>query len=83
MYLIKDNKTNRYYKTKWSIKKDTLKSLHSLPFIKSNTLTEEETMSLTLCCEKFPHIEEVARFDGRRKGWMKDCEWFTWLCVIN
>lgn len=83
MYLIKNYKTNKYYKTKYDITDDKLCHLHSLPFIKSGTLTEDETFSKRKCLDRFPQIEVVCRFDGRVRDWKHYCEWFTWLCVIE
>lgn len=83
MYLIKDYRTDKYYKTKYSIVGDKLCSLHSLPFIKAGVMTEEESRSSRLCTDKFPFIEEVMRFDARRNTWMRDCEWFSWLVTIE
>lgn len=82
MFLIKDYKTNKYYKTKYDITDDKLCQLHGLPFIKSGVLSETECASQRKCLDRFPQIEVVCRFDGRVHGWMRDCEWFTWLCVI-
>ena len=82
MFLIKNYRTNKYYKTKYDITKDKLCQLHSLPFIKSGLLTEQECFSSRLAIDKFSEIEVVCRFDGRVRDWKRDCEWFTWLCVI-
>lgn len=83
MWLIKNYKTGKYYKTKYLIDDDKLCHLHSLPFVKSGVLTEEESRSSRLCTDKWPQIELVGRFDGRRNTWMRDCDWFTWLIVID
>lgn len=83
MYLIKNNKTGKCYKTKYSIVNDRLSHLHSHPFVKAGVLTEVETISPRLCTDKFPQIEQVCKFDGRVRTWMRDCEWFTWLVVID
>lgn len=83
MWLIKNHKTGKFYKTKFRIEDDTLSHLHSLPFIKSGALTEVETLSPTRCLEKWSFIEVVMKFDGRVRDWKRDCEWFTWLVVID
>lgn len=82
MFLIKNYKANKYYKTKYDITKDKLCQLHGLPFIKSGILTEDECVSERKCLDRFPQIGVVCRFDGRVRDWKYDCEWFTWLCVI-
>jgi hypothetical protein len=73
MWLIKNYKTNKYYKTKYDITNDKLCQLHSLPFIKSGILTENECVSERKCLDRFPQIEVVMHFDGRRNTWMRDC----------
>lgn len=83
MWLIKNHKTGKYYKTKYRIANDTLRMLHSLPFIKAGIMTDEESLSRRKCVDKWNFIEEVMHFDGRRNTWMRDCEWFTWLVVIS
>ena len=83
MFLVKNYKTGRYYKTKYDITNDILRQLHSLPFIKAGVMTEAESFTYTKCLEKWSFIEVVMRFDGRRNTWMRDCKWFTWLCVIE
>lgn len=83
MWLIKNYKTNKYYKTKYDITNDTLRSLHSLPFIKAGVMTEAESFTNTKCLDRFPQIEVVCRFDGRVRDWKRDCEWFTWLIVTE
>lgn len=83
MWLIKNYKTGKYYKTKYPIDDDRLRSLHSLPFVKSCVLTEEESRSSRLCTDKWPFIESICRFDGRVRDWKHDCDWFTWLVVID
>ena len=82
MFLIKNYKANKYYKTKYDITNDKLCQLHGLPFIKSGKLTEDECVSERKCLDRFPQIGVVCRFDGRVRDWKYDCEWFTWLCVI-
>ena len=83
MWLIKNHKTGKYYKTKYLIDNDKLCHLHGLPFVKSGVLTEEESRSSRLCTDKWPQIELVGRFDGRVRDWKHDCDWFTWLVVID
>lgn len=83
MWLIKNCKTGRYYKCKFDIVNDTLYSLHSLPFIKAGVMTEAESFTNTKCLEKWPFIEVIMRFDGRRNTWMRDCDYFTWLIVTD
>ena len=83
MYLIKNYKTGKFYKTKYHIEKDRLCTLHGFPFVKSGVLTEVETLSPMPCMEKFPEIEVICKFDGRVHNWMRDCEWFTWLVVLE
>lgn len=83
MWLIKNYKTNKYYKTSLDITNDKLCQLHSLPFIKAGVMTEAERLTCTKCLEKWPFIEVIMRFDGRRNTWMRDCGYFTWLVVIE
>ena len=83
MWLIKDNRTGRFYKTKHSIADDRLCGLHGQPFIKAGVMSEEESLSSVLCTDKWPQIEQVTLFDGRVRSWMRDCDWFTWLVVIQ
>lgn len=83
MWLIKNYKTNKYYKTRYDITNDTLHSLHSLPFIKAGAITEVESHTNTKCLEKWSFIEVIMRFDGRRNTWMRDCDYFTWLIVTE
>jgi len=82
MWLIKNNKTGEYYKTQFRIHDDTLRSLHSFPFVSNGAMTEEESRSDVKCLDKWPFIEIVTQFDGRRNTWMRDCAWFTWLFVL-
>lgn len=83
MWLIKNYETNKYYKTRHDITNDKLCQLHSLPFIKSGVLTEDEAVSEEKCLDRFPQIEVICRFDGRVRNWMCHCEWFTWLIVTE
>ena len=83
MWLIKDYKTGRYYKTRHSIENDRLCSLNPSPFIKSGAMAEDERGSERKCTDKWNSIETVCRFDGRMDTWMRDCEWFTWLIVTE
>ena len=83
MWLIKNYKTNKYYKTKFDISNDTLRSLHSVPFIKAGAMTESESYTSIKCLDKWPFIEIILRFDGRRNTWMRDCEYFSWLVVTE
>ena len=83
MWLIKNYKTGRYYKCKYDIVNDTLRSLHGLPFIKAGVMTEAESFTNTKCLEKWSFIDVIMRFDGRRNTWMRDCDYFTWLIVTE
>ena len=83
MWLIKNYKTGKYYKTKFDISYDTLRSLNSVPFIKAGVMTEAESFSNVKCLDKWGFIEVVGRFDGRRNTWMRHCEYFSWLIVID
>jgi len=83
MFLVKNNKTGKYYKTKYDITDDRLFHLHSRPFVKSGVLSEKECTSERKCLDRFPQIEVVCWFDGRVHDWKRDCEWFTWGCVIE
>lgn len=83
MWLIKDIRTNKFYKTKFDISDDRLRSLHSFPFIKSGVLTEDECWSDRLCLDRFNFIKIVMRFDGRVRDWKYDCPYFTWRIVIE
>lgn len=83
MWLIKNHKSGKYYKTKYRIDNDKLCHLHSFPFVKAGVLTEVESRSSRLCTDKWSQIEQVTKFDGRVHNWMRDCEWFTWLVVID
>lgn len=83
MWLIKNHKSGKYYKTKYRIDKDKLCQLHSFPFVKTGAMTEDESRSSRLCTDKWPHIEQITAFDGRVHTWMRDCEWFTWLVTIE
>jgi hypothetical protein len=46
-------------------------------------MTEDESRSDVKCLDKWPFIEIVTQFDGRRNTWMRDCDWFTWLVVLE
>lgn len=81
MQLIKDNRTNRIYKTKYPIGNDTLRQLHQLPFIKAGAITEAEDLGRR-CIDKWPFIEIIGNVDGRRKG-PKNHPWFTWSIVLD
>jgi hypothetical protein len=83
MWLIKNHKTGKYYKTTLRIHDDKLRSLHSFPFVKAGAMTEDESRSDVKCLDKWPFIEIVTQFDGRRYTWMRDCDWFTWLVVLE
>ena len=83
MWLIKNYKTGRYYKTNFYIVNDTLRELNAVPFIKAGVMTEAESFTNTKCLDKWPFIEVIMRFDGRVRDWKSNCEWFTWLIVTE
>ena len=83
MWLIKNHRTGKFYKTKYDISDDTIRQLHSLPFIKAGAITEDEEYSDRTCLDKWPFIEVIMKFDGRVRDWKHNCEWFTWLVVID
>ena len=81
MYIITDLRTKKQYRTPYSIKEDTLRMLHALPFIKAKELTEEETTTNTLCTDKWNFITQF-KADGRTKQYKK-LPYFTWLIVLD
>lgn len=81
MQLIKDNRTNRIYKTKYPIEGDTLRTLHQHPFVKAGAITGGEDLTRR-CLDKWTFIEVVGNIDGRRKG-AKEHPWFTWTIVLD
>lgn len=81
MQLIKDNRTNRIYKTTHPIDNDTLRMLHQLPFVKAGAIVETEDLTRR-CLDKWTFIEVIGNVDGRRKG-AKSHHWFTWSIVLD
>lgn len=82
MWLIKNDKTGKVYKTMFSLKNDRLCNLHGYAFTSAGVLTEAETLSNERCLDKFPYIKVIKRIDGRCKAY-KTTPWFTWLCVLE
>ena len=82
MYLIKDDRTGRTYKTRFSIENDCLRSLFTLAFIKAGVLTEEESYKTIKCVDKWPFIKVAGTIDGRTKA-AKNLDWFTWRIIFE
>ena len=82
MWLVKNNRTGKVYKTKYDLETDKLKHLYGRPFIKGGVMSVSETLSEVKCLDKFPFIEVLGKVDGRTKG-AREHDWFTWLCVLD
>ena len=82
MWLIKDKRTNRLYKSKYGLENDIIHNLCSYEFIKEGILTKDEIIkeANVRCLDKWSFIDVLGQCDGRRKG-IKTCPYFTWLIV--
>ena len=82
MYLIRDNRTGKEYKTKFSIEQDKLRYLFTYAFVKSKVITEEEASSDIMCTEKWSFIKQRGKIDGR-SVYAKTLPYFTWRIVFE
>lgn len=84
MQVVRDNRTGKIYKTKWDIKKDKIRMLHSFAFIKAGALTPDEVMEERekKCIDKWSFIEVLGVVDGRIAS-IRKCPYFTWLVVTE
>ena len=82
MYLIRDNRTGKEYKTRLDINQDKLRHLFTYAFVKAKAITEEEASSDIMCTEKWSFIKQRGKIDGR-SVYAKTLPYFTWRIVFE